>query len=99
MKAPEPARSAAITRPMHQDAADRLVAAAEPLGDDLDVGRDALLLPGMHRAGAAHAAHHLVEDQQRAVPVADLAHRLEIAGQRGDAAERRADHRLGDEGR
>ena len=50
------------------------------------------------RAGAAHAAHHLVEDQQRAVAVADLAHAAEVAGQRGDAAERGADHRLGDEG-
>ena len=60
--------------PMHQDAADRLVAGAEPLGDDLDVGRHALLFPGMQRAGTAHAAHHLVEDQQRAMPVADLPH-------------------------
>ena len=81
-----------------QHAADRLVAAAQALGDHLDVRRDALLLPGVHRAGAAHAAHHLVEDQQRAVPVADLAHALEIAGQRGDAAGGGADHGLGQEG-
>ena len=81
-----------------QHAADRLVAAAEALCHHLQVGRDALLLPGMHRAGAAHAAHHLVEDQQRAVAVADLPHALEIAGQRGDAAGGGADHRFGDEG-
>ena len=80
-----------------QDAADRLVAAAEALGDDLDVGGDAFLLPGVHGAGAAHAAHHLVQDQQRAVAVADLAHALEIAGQGGDAAGGGADHRFGEE--
>src|SRR6476469_7359014 len=44
-----------------ENGADRLVAAAESLGDGLDVGCDALLLPGMTRAGAAHATHHLVE--------------------------------------
>ena len=81
-----------------QDAADRLVAAAEALGDDLDVRRDAFLLPGVHRAGAAHAAHHLVQDQQRAVAVADLPHALEIAGQRGDAAGGGADDGFGEEG-
>jgi hypothetical protein len=39
----------------------------------IDVGRDAFLLAGVQRAAAAHAAHHLVEDQQHAVAVADLA--------------------------
>ena len=85
-------------RAADQHAADRLVAAAEALGDHLDVRRDAFLFPGMHGAGAAHAAHHLVEDQQRAVAVADLAHALEIARQRGDAAGGGADHRFGEEG-
>ena len=51
----------------------------------------------MHRAGAAHAAHHLIEDQQRAVAIADLAHALEVAGQGGDAAGGRADHGFGQE--
>ena len=81
-----------------QHAADRLVAAAETLRHHLQVRRDAFLFPGMHRAGAAHAAHHLIEDQQRAVAVADLAHALEIAGQRGDAAGGGADDGFGDEG-
>src|SRR3546814_1939764 len=66
-----------------QSRAERLVAAAETLGDGHDVGGDALLLAGMQGAGAAHAAHHLVEDQQHAVCVADLADALEIAGRRG----------------
>ena len=75
-----------------QHAADRLVPAAQTLRHHLQVRRDPLLLPRMHGAGAAHTAHHLVEDQQRAMPVADRAHALEIAGQSGDAAGGRADH-------
>ena len=81
-----------------QDAADRLVAAAEALGDDLDVRRDAFLLPGVHGSGAAHAAHDLVEDEEGAVAIADVAHRLEVAGHGGDAAGGGADDGLGHEG-
>src|SRR6478609_9491841 len=33
---------------------DRLIAAAEPLCDRLDIRRDAFLLPGVRGAGAAH---------------------------------------------
>ena len=77
---PAGARGQRLNDPVgDQNPADRLVAAAETLGDDLDVRRDALLLPGVHRAGAAHAAHHLIQDQQRAMPVANLPHALEIA--------------------
>ena len=79
--------------------ADRLIAAAQPLGDRLDVGRDAFLLPGVARAGAAHAAHHLVEEDERAVPVADLADGAEISLRRRHAAGGRAHNRLGDERR
>ena len=79
--------------------ADRLIAAAEPLGDRLDVGRDALLLPRMQRASAAHAAHHLVEDQERTMLIADLTHGTEITFRRRNGAPGRADHRLGNEGR
>ena len=59
---------------LRQHRADRLVAAAQALGDGHQVGHHAFLLAGVQRAGAAHAAHHLVEDQQHAVAVADLAH-------------------------
>ena len=54
-------------------------AAAQALGHGDQVGHHTFLLAGMQGAGAAHAAHHLVEDQQHAVAVADLAHRLEVA--------------------
>ena len=81
-----------------QHGADRLVAAAQPLGDGHEVGRDAFLLAGVQRAGAAHAAHHLVEDQQHAVAVANLADALEVAFGRRHGAGGGADHRLGDEG-
>ena len=83
---------------IHQDAPDRLVAAAQPLGDDLDVGGDAFGLPRMQRAAATHPGHHLVQDQQGAVAVAHRAHGGEIPGQRRHAAQRGADHRLGHEG-
>ena len=49
--------------PAREHGADRLIAAAQSLGDGLDIGRDAFLLPRVQRAGAAHAAHHLVENQ------------------------------------
>ena len=81
----------------NQNPADRLITAAETLGDDLDVRGDPLLLPGVHGAGAAHAAHHLIQDQQRAMAVANLPHAPEIARDRGDATGRRADHRFGQE--
>src|SRR5262249_50285455 len=53
---------------------------------------------GMQRARAAHAAHHLVENEQHAVAVADVAHALKIARNRGDRAQGGANDRLGDKG-
>ena len=50
-------------------------AAAERLGERHDVGRDAGALIGEQLAGAADAGLHLVEDQQQAVLVAELAQR------------------------
>src|SRR5262249_9654364 len=49
-------------------------------------------------AGASHAAHHLVENEEHAVAIADLAHALEISRHRGDGAQGGAHDRLGDEG-
>ena len=45
-------------------------AAANALGQGHDVGRNARGLMGKEMARAAHAALHLVEDQEQAVPVA-----------------------------
>jgi len=53
--------------------------------------------PRVKRAGPAHAAHHLIKDEQRAVPVADIAHRPEVAFGRRHASGGRSDDRLGDE--
>jgi hypothetical protein len=52
----------------------------------------------MQRTGATHAAHHLVEDQEDAVAVADLADALEVVWHSRSCAERCADHGLGNEG-
>ena len=76
---------------------DRLVTGAQPLGDGQDIGPHAIRFAGEHMAGPAHAAHHLVKDQQHAVPVADLADAGEIAIKRRHRAKRRTDHRLGHE--
>src|SRR6185503_13446361 len=77
--------------------ADRLIAAAQALGDRLDVGCDAFLLPGVARAGAAHAAHHLVEEKERAVPITDFADGAKVSLRSRHAAGGRAHDRLGDE--
>src|SRR3546814_20043374 len=76
-----------------QHRADRLVAAAEALGDGHEVGRDAVLLAGMQGAGAPHAAPHLVEDEQHAVLVADPADALAVVGHRRPRTGGRADPR------
>jgi hypothetical protein len=88
----------ASTMALRQHRADRLVAAAQALGDGHQVGHHALLLAGVQGAGAAHAAHHLVQDQQHAVAVAHLAHRLEVARHRHQHAGGGAAHGFGDEG-
>src|SRR5215204_6242369 len=51
----------------------------------------------MKRAGAPHAAHDLVEDQEHAIAVADLAYAPEIARRRRDRTGGGTDHSLSDE--
>src|SRR5262245_35880997 len=60
--------------------ADRLIARAQPLGHDQQIGRDALLRASPPRAGAPEPAHHFIHNQQDAVSVADFANAFEIAG-------------------
>src|SRR5690606_373279 len=78
--------------------ADRRIASAEALGDTDDIGRHALLLAGEERAGAPHTAHHLVEDEQHTMAVADLADAAEVARRGRGAAQRSPCDRLCDKG-
>jgi hypothetical protein len=91
------ARERLVDAPLDQDRADRLVAAADALGEGHQVGHDSFLLAGMQRSRAAHAAHHLVEDQQDTVAIADFADARKVAGRRRHGAGRGADNCLGDE--
>ena len=78
----------------------RHVAAGEALGEAEQVRRDALLLAGEHRPGAAEAGRDLVADQQHAVAVAELAHRAQVARRvddhPGGALHQRLDDHRGD---
>ena len=77
----------------HAHRAELDVGRGEALGHRDEVGHDAPVVDGEPPAGAAEAGHHLVGDQQDAVPVADLAHALHVAvGRDQDAV--RADHGL-----
>ena len=82
----------------HHQRANRLVACTKPLGDGNHVGLDAIVIAGEQMAGPAHAAHHLVEDQQHIIFIADRPNALEIAIDRGHRAHCCPNHRLGDEG-
>ena len=77
-------RAVAARRPGHQLAprhhrAQRH-ARGDPLGQQRSVGHHAGVLGGEHLAGPPHAALHLVEHQQDAVPVADRAQPREEVG-------------------
>ena len=81
----------------HDHAAHRHGARGHALGEGDHVGDDAVALGGEGVAEPAEAGDDLVEDQQDAVLVADLAQALEIAlGRRQHAG--RARHRLDDDG-
>ncbi len=83
---------------LRQHRANRLVATAKALGNGHEVGHHALLLAGVQRARAAHAAHHFIEDQQHAIFVAHRAHGLEVARHRREHTGRGAAHCFGHEG-
>src|SRR6476646_8678438 len=84
--------------PRCESCANWLVSATQTFGDRLNVRYDPLLLPRMQGAGSTPSAHYFVEDEKRAVTVADLADRVEIPFRRRNTAGSRADNRFGDEG-
>ena len=66
-----------------------LISSPEALADSLNIRRNALMLPGVMRSCTSHAAHDLVEDEERAVLLAHGLHRGEVARRRRHAARRR----------
>lgn len=63
-----------------EEAGDGLESSAQPFADGLKVRDDVFLLPRVQGACTPHAAHHFVQDEQRAVLVADGLHGGEVAG-------------------
>mmetsp|Transcript_6064 Transcript_6064/g.24216 ORF Transcript_6064/g.24216 Transcript_6064/m.24216 type:complete len:373 (+) Transcript_6064:1199-2317(+) len=82
---------------LREDRAHRHAAVGDALGHGHQVGRDAEGLRAERVAGAAEAGDDLIEDQQDAVLVADLAQPLQIALRRNQHAGG-AGHRLDDDG-
>ncbi len=81
-----------------QHGTDGLVSGAEPLGNTQNVWRNAVLLVSEQRSGTAHAAHHLVEDQQDTIGVADFPNALEISLNGRHRSCCGTDDRFGDKG-
>ena len=79
---PEGPVAADVEARMRQHRRDRQDAAAERLAQHEDVGRHAIVLAGEHASGLAEAGRDLVEDQQRAVAIAGLAHAVPEARRR-----------------
>ena len=88
-------QSRSFSRDDHR--AERDVAGVDALRDGEDVRHDVPVLAREPLARAPEPGHHLVEDEDDAVPVADLADRLEVAVRRDDDAvrprDRLQDHR------
>ena len=82
-----------------QHCPDRLIAAAEPLGNGDDIRADRIGLGGKEMAGAPHAAHHLIKDQQHTVTVTNVPDALKITFFSRHRAQRCPDNRLGDKGK
>ena len=88
-------RGSCTSRARHRGR-DRRHAAAERLAKHEHVGHEPVALEGEQRAGPAEAGLHLVEDEERAVPPAQLLRLGEVAGRQPADAGLRLD-RLDDE--
>jgi len=73
-------------------------AATQSPGDRHQIRRNCFLFAGMERPSATHTAHHLVQNQQHPVTIADLADGFEIAWHGRDGTERGAGDGFGDAG-
>ena len=78
---------------------ERGIAAADALAQDHEVGHDAVVLDAEVAAGPTEARDDLVDDQQHAVAIADLADLREVFGLRLDGSAHRRHDGLGDERR
>ena len=78
--------------------ANRLVSRTKPLCDCHDIRPDGIRLAGKQMARPAHAAHHLIQNEENAMAVTYFTNPREIALNRGNGAKRRADDRLGNKG-
>jgi len=79
------------------DCAERRVSAGESFGGDQNIWADTIMFHREVAAGAAHAGHNFVGDQQHAVTAADSGNRLQISGRRNHRAERGSADRFEDE--
>jgi hypothetical protein len=83
-KVPEPRFTASKMRWLTSMAPmDAKETATQSLGDRHQIPRNPCLFAGVERPGPAHTAHHLVQNQQHAVTIADLADGFELARHRG----------------
>jgi len=69
-----------------EDSSDRRIPAAETFADGQDVWDHVFLLEGEEGACPADAAHDLVEDEEDAVSITDLADCFKVSRRRGCAA-------------
>src|SRR5206468_6817999 len=79
------------------DRAQRGITAGEALGGDENIGLDIPVFDSEVAAGASHAGHDLVRDEQNAMAAADLRDTLQISGRRNYRAQGRPTHRFEDE--
>ena len=77
--------------------AERGITAGESLGGDENVSLDVPVLDSEVAAGASHAGHDLVRDEQNAMAAADVRDTLQISGRRNHCAQGRSTYRLEDE--
>ena len=93
-----PGHEGVVDRALHEDGAHRHDAVGDALRGHHDVGHDAEVVRREGRAEATEAGDDLVEDQQDAVLVADVAQALQIALRRHENAGGTR-HRLDDDAR